>query len=52
MKTTHITHRDMTLDKMTDSEIRDGEWAEAQATAQMMAELADEFDIPSFSERG
>ena len=53
MKTTHITHRDMTLDKMTDTEIREsleailwalelvnGEWSEAQATVQMLVKQA------------
>jgi hypothetical protein len=53
MKTTHITHRDMTLDKMTDEEIREsleailwalelvnGKWSETQATVQLLVKQA------------
>ncbi|CAB4156274.1 hypothetical protein UFOVP658_52 [uncultured Caudovirales phage] len=53
MKTTHITHADMTLDKMTDTEIRqsleailwalelvDGSWSETQATVRLLVKQA------------
>jgi len=53
MKTTHITHRDMTLDKMTDEEIREsleailwalelvnGKWSETQATVRLLVKQA------------